>query len=240
MSKKSDFLELVFSHALALSQSGRFKNSIHGKGSDVFIINFDRTAILRFNIEPFQVEEFNLFADDYDSFDFSQEEDRVIFVTRAGDMERVKKSKAPKITYEEVKSLFEKFFSSKDKYSEFSINQDSLSLFEEDLSYVEVSAAGGDLKLIQNDIYSGTVLEIKKDSSGFGFSSSADDLKCDFGPVALRTRDFTALFAFSKSITFSFPASIPGYCWFRGEFGMRGIMACCLYDEMGEIGYVEE
>ena len=66
-------LETIFAHAVALDQKGQLKNSIICKDSNVWIVNYDRTVILKFELPdlalPFK-EEISFNANDYDSPNF--------------------------------------------------------------------------------------------------------------------------------------------------------------------------
>jgi hypothetical protein len=71
-----------------------------------------------------------------------------------------------------------------------------------------------------------------------------DKLDSDFGPVALKTNDFAAMFTFASGedgLRFVFPTEdskgdyITVESLRRDKRDMTGIIACCVYDEIIEI-----
>lgn len=236
-------IESIFSHAVAMDQSGRLRNTIYVKNKEVYILNSDRTVMLRFilpsSASPFK-NPVSFRASDYDSNTFYEEDGKIVFVSKSGDMVRKKSCSTPDLDPDGAAELFSGF--SPVKNNRFQIHKNIIPLLDENLSHIEFKGTEGDLSVVQRNIYDGTVIEIEKEKeSGFGVVSN-DDINSDFGPLGLRTPDFLALFAFNDSLTFSFPeGSQFGFCRVVGRnFKMSGIIALCLYDEMGTIETVDE
>lgn len=243
MQKVDTRIESIFSHAVAMDQSGRLRNTIYVKDKEVYILNSDRTVMLRFilpsSASPFK-NPISFRASDYDSSTFYEKDGKITFVTKSGDMIREKTCSTPELNPDEVTELFSSF--SPVKNNKFQIHKNIIPLLDENLSHIEFKGIDGNLSIIQRNIYDGTVIEIEKEKeSGFGVVSN-DDVNSDFGPLGLRTPDFLALFAFNDTLTFSFPeGSQFGFCRVMGRnFKMSGVIALCLYDEMGMIETVEE
>lgn len=238
MEKVDTRIESIFSHAVAMDQSGRLRNTVYVKDKEVYILNSDRTVILRFilpsSASPFK-NPVSFRASDYDSNTFYEKDGQIIFVTKSGDMVRKKSCSTPDLNPDEAAELFSSF--SPVKINRFQIHKNIIPLLDENLSHIEFKGIEGNLSVIQRNIYDGTVIKIEKEKeSGFGVVSN-DDINSDFGPLGLRTNDFLALFAFNDNLTFSFPeGSQFGICRVMGRnFKMSGIIALCLYDEMGTI-----
>jgi len=242
MNKKVDArIETIFSHAVALDQAGRLRNLIFVRDKNVFILNQDHTVFLRF-ILPAGAQfssDVSFKACDYDSPSFSDREGLIVFEQRAGDLVREKSCTTPGMSPKEAEELFAGFPPVSD--NKVSLHKDVLSLLDERLSHIEFSGAGGELRIIQRNIYDGTVITIKREEgSGFGVSKT-DSIQTDFGPIGLRTNDFMALFAFNDHLTFSFGEGDTDYCRVTGRnFKMSGVIALCKYDELGTITTVEK
>jgi hypothetical protein len=95
--------------------------------------------------------------------------------------------------------------------------------------------------MIQRNIYSGGIIEVeKKRDEGFFL----EEFHNDFGPVAIKTGDFRALFTFQEALNFSFPArGSEDFILVTGvdtnKRSVTGIIACCLYDEIIELREVQ-
>lgn len=243
MQKVDNRIESIFSHAVAMDQAGRLRNTIYIQNKEVYILNSDRTVMLRFILPaaaaPFK-NPVSFRASDYDSSTFYEENGKIIFVAKSGDMVRKKSCSTPDLDPSEAAELFAKF--KPVKKNRFQIHKNIIPLLDENLSHIEFVGTDGQLMIIQRNIYDGTVINIEREkASGFGVTSN-DDINSDFGPLGLRTNDFLALFAFNDQITFSFPDGIKsGFCRVMGRnFKMSGIVALCIYDELGSIETVEE
>lgn len=237
--------ENVFAHAVALDQSGRFRNAVHCMGQTVFIMNTDATALLRF-ILPMKDKGFHspisFFANDYDSSSFRMEGGKVVFVQSGGEFVRSKACSVPKQTFAEVEELFNRFWSdSTKKGAEISINKATLSLLSDSLSHVEIYSEKGKPVIVQRDIFSGNTIELKRKTSGFGLASAKDSIPFDFGPIGLRTSDFMALFTFNDNVTFHFYEGNNNYCLVVGNnYDFCGIISGCMYDELNKLEVIED
>jgi hypothetical protein len=235
--------EYIFSHALALQQSGRLKNEIFVHNRDVYIMNIDHTVLLNFQLparEPSFEKPVNFSANDYDSENFREENGKIIFTQKsnAPGIIRTKTCSGSDKTFDDVKKTFGKFYSDPTKMTHIKFIRDILSSLEDNLSHIELSADGGQWKLIQRDIYTGNIIELKRDkATGGGFGLKVmDNIKNDFGPIGIRTNDFMALFQFNEIVNFYFPPDADGYCLVTGEtYKMKGIIGTCVYDEMGTL-----
>jgi hypothetical protein len=206
--------EHIFSHAVALQQSGRLRNNIFVYKRDVYILNMDHTVILNFTIpskEPGFDNAVAFSANDYDSEKFHEEEGKIIFAQKNSKtgVVRTKSCAGVEVSFEEIEKLFsEHYRKMRDPgLSRFSFERDSLPFLEENLSHLEIKAEGGKWSIVQRDIYTGVVIELKKPAGDL-----RDDLDRDFGPIGIRTNDFLALFNFNDFVTFYFPSQHPEIC----------------------------
>jgi len=247
--KISSRVEAIFSQAVALDQGGRFKNSIHVIRNSVFILNFDHTVLLRFRLgkgeNPFS-QSISFYANDYDGRKFYEEEGRVVFEKEEGGYLRKKSCGRAGFSSEEVFSVFRKRRSDFEKEKEkavVSFSPSILGLLDLSLSHLEFSGKkGGSIRMIQRDIYTGSVIEVApSEEKGLMGSSLEKKLDFDVGPLGLRTVDFQALFSFQKTLEFNFSPD----CVFVKSLGLSGIdfsgfVSCCMYDELIQIKEVGE
>lgn len=234
-----NFIEQIFSQAVALDQSGGLRNTIYANGREIFIMNYDHTVLLRFRLRakesPF-TSPISFKANDYDSKIFHQEGDRIIFTSGNDGYVKKKICGTTDLTPEQVKELFDEYLTDEEGVS-VTLSDSVLELLDDSLSHIEFSGEeGGQLKLIQRNIYTGGIIEIEQKSLGF----LNNHLEREITPVAIKTDDFKALFTFDKSLKFTFPTSeqsdyIVINTIDRGKRDMTGILACCLYDEIIEI-----
>jgi len=232
MSKINDRIEAIFSHAVALQQDGRFRNTIHCSGKMIHVMNQDMTVILRFPIRQYETEFKNpisFFANDYDSKQFEERDGRICFIQGNEDYERTKSCKVPSTESKNPEKIWKgiKF----EKQNCVTIKSSILSLLEDDLSHIEFSCTGGKLKVVQRNIFSGALIEIEKKAAK-GLLAEKDSTG-DFPVLAMRTNDFTALFSFVDQIKFYFSGN--GYIYFMSiskKLKMDGIVSQCVYEEM--------
>ena len=233
--------EYIFSHAVALHQSGRLKNNIYVHQRDVYILNADHTLLIQFQLppkEPTFKNPIGFAANDYDSDEFEEKDGKIIFTQKTDRLIRTKTCAAADGTFADAdtifKSLWSDFFGIR---AEVAFNKDELSFLEDNLSHVEFKGEDGEWILTQRDIYTGNIIEIQENQVGL----LKGDIP-DFGPIGIRTNDFKALFQFNEDVTFwFFPEVDAQYCFFLGsKFNMRGILAGCIYDEMGTIQNIKE
>ena len=229
-------LETIFSHAVALDQAGRFRNTIFVQDKEIFILNMDNTVLLRFGLPKSSAEfeePISFRANDYDSSNFYEEDGRIVFVQKGSEMIRKKSCGTAAITNGEVQNMFSEFPPLTE--NKVTLHKNTLSLLEEKLSHIELSAEDGNFKIVQRNIYDGTVIELERSKAkGFGINTK-DKINEDFGPIGMKTNDFMALFSFNDTVIFGFEEG-EDYCRVQGRnFNMNGVVALCVYDELGGI-----
>jgi hypothetical protein len=230
-------IEQIFAHAVALDQSGGLKNTIYVKNKEIYIVNYDHTVILRFKLRdsenPFSTS-LSFKANDYDSNEFFEEDGKIVFISNIEGYERKKVCGLAEHSPEEIKKIIRLYLRNSENREKLIIHKSILSLLDNDLSHIEFSGKKGEsLKMIQRNIYSGGIIEVKEKNQGMFFNT----LKNDFGPVGIKTKDFAALFTFQDSLIFEFPnTSSEDYMIIKSvdqkKRDMTGIIACCLYDEL--------
>lgn len=232
--KASASIEAIFSQAVALDQSGRLKNTIYAIKKRIFIKNSDNTVLLSF-ISPdgsFQ-NPISFKANDYEGTRFYEKEGKIVFETQENGYTKEKSCVSPGKTPQEMKELFESFDVL--ERNKISFHSGVISFLNDSLSHTEISIQNGEWVLTQRDIYSGSISQIKKQKSGLNINT--DTVKGSWGPLGIRTSDFIALFAFQDHLDF-YLNSDSEYIYVSGtRWNMKGIIATCLYDEMGTIKY---
>jgi hypothetical protein len=238
--KISNLVEQIFAQAVALDQSGGLKNTIYAIHNEIFILNHDHSVLLRFVLRKNEASfdaPISFKANDYDSNVFEQVDGRIIFHSIQGAYERKKICGLTDITPSEVQALYVKYTSGTAPRQAVILTQDVLSLLDDSLSHVEFRGlAGQSIQLLQRNIYSGGIIEIKKTAKGF----FTETLKADFGPIALKTDDFKAMFTFQSALTFEFPTLgddnfVIIKSTDKNVRDMTAVIACCLYDEIIEL-----
>ena len=235
----SKILEDIFTHAIALDGNTRLKNEIHCDGKFVYIINYDRTVMLRFDSPKSFKEYVSFYASDYDSPNFRREGDMVVFERKSRRKNYIKK-KSCKMPSENVLEIFNTFYDEEnlpplvaDLTSEITEELDPV------LGHIEFVSNGKKPRFLQKDLFAGATIEV--DSVNVkGFSLLEDEVELgEFEPIAIRTNDFFALFTFCGRIKFRL--SNEGYFIVEGDsFGMKGIIAGCIYDDVGKIKLLKE
>jgi len=231
-------VEQIFASAVALDQNGGMRNTVYALENKIYILNYDHSMLLRFRLRkseaPFQ-HSVSFRANDYDSNEFFEDGEKIVFVSDKGGYQKKKSCGTPDFTPEQINEIFKKY--QKQEGIEVTISKDILTLLDTELSHIEfVGEKGKALKLIQRNIYSGTVLEIQEKNSGF-FSQA---LEADIEPVAITTNNFSALFLFQDTLKFTFLTKGEEGCIIVQSMDahkrdMRGVIAPCLYDEIIEL-----
>ena len=150
MLKKKN-LEAIFAHAVALSQEGRLKNRVYCGGRTVFILNTDKTLLLRFDSPVEFSEPLSFVANEYDSADFYLEGDKVVFEQKSKEYVRKKYCPIGGDSFEEMEELWGKF--SKESKGRrpsavVSLSKEVLGFLEPDLSHVEFCFEEGRFYLV--------------------------------------------------------------------------------------------
>jgi hypothetical protein len=240
--KVSNHVERIFAHAVALDQRGGMRNTIYAEGDEIFIMNYDHTILLRFQLRKSEGKfdhPISFYANDYDSNIFEEVDGKIVFYNDVDGFKRKKICGKAKTTPEEIRALYKRYSKPKKGGAvEVTLGQGLLNVLEDKLSHVEFSAKKGKvIKMIQRNIYTGSVVEVTKKEGGF----FKDSVPFSFGPVAIKTNDLQALYAFDeKAIKFTFLSSKGNDFVIvespdKTKRNMSGIVACCLYDEVIEI-----
>lgn len=234
--KVTNKIETIFSQAVALNQSGRLRNTIYCIDSEIFILNSDNTILLRFPDTGLRFEvPVSFRANDYESKKFYTEGDKIVFETRRDGFVRKKSCGTPEAAPNDIRHIYEEFDRDIPDAPVIRLNKAVLGVLDDNLSHIEFSGGAERLKIVQRNIYDGTLIEVTKERKGV-FIADQDWIPKEFGPIGIRTNDFIALFAFQNDIEFTF--SNWGYVPFRslkGKFDMEGLMSWCVYDEMGNV-----
>ena len=239
--KLSDRIERIFDHAVTLQQNGRLRSTVYCIGKKIYILNQDQTVLMRFLLRNVDQQKgkklefknpvsFN--ANDYDSKEVEERDGKICFIQQASGFERVKSCKTPNLSPDEVDKLFKSYNS--ELSNSIIIHDEIRSLLEEDLSHIEFSCEDEEFKIIQRNIYSGSVSELKQKVEEEGLTSSKQILE-DFEPIGLRTNDFMALFSFVDRIKLHFmPGDIIVAESLDPTMPMKVLISKCKYDELGE------
>lgn len=236
--KISGTVEQLFAGAVALDQNGGMRNTVYALANKIFVLNYDHSMLLRFRLRktetPFH-SPVAFRANDYDSNEFYEENGKIVFVSTTGGYQKKKSCGVPDFTPAQIDTIFKKY-AEECTGIEVTISKDILPLLDSELSHIEfVGQKGQPIKLIQRNIYSGTILEVQESK---GFLSTA--LEKGIEPVAITTNNFSALFLFANSLKFTFlPNGQEGCIIVRSvdqqRRDMMGVIAPCLYDEIIEL-----
>lgn len=233
--------EIIFSMAVALEQSGRNKNMIFGKGQIIYVLNSDKTILLRFQTQKdtFQTP-ISFYSSDYDSPNFKMVGEQVVFTQTKAGFERNKSVNIPSQTFDEIEKKFNCFNSESDiQNCIVTIRKEMLELLDDSLSHIEFMVKDKQFRILQRDIFSGAIIELKKEEEkGLGLINLDDVFNQDIIPMGMRTNDFFALFSFNDEIQIRFRKDrflINGDC-----NSMCGVIGACLYDDLGTIKHIEE
>lgn len=248
--KISGLVEAIFSNAVALDQSGGLRNTIYVIEDQIFILNYDHTILLRFKLrgEEKRFEHpISFKANDYDSNVFEEIENKIIFISNNGEFQRKKICGTTDLTPLEVQELYTRYAYDLANRPHVDLSAKVLELIDSDLSHIEFSGTKEEgIRMVQRNIYSGGIIEIEKVKAPL----FDETLIADFGPIAIKTNDFKALFSIQPydekhpipSLRFFFPQRDasndfiiikPSVSEKKRPF--TAIVACCLYDEIIEI-----
>ena len=225
-------VESIFATSVLLSSQGRFKTEVHVVPNYIYLINADNTVIMEFNVPDIPKDlEFSFFPEDYESNHLLLQENTTKFITETSNWIRTKEVSVPseekrKVTVESFNSLW---LESNGEHLDFNFNKKDLSLLEDRLSHIEIAAHEGKLILRQRDIYSGNSLVLTKTENPTLFKTT----RPDFGPIAVRTGDFKALFHYHSNLTLSVYSNIT-LAWGNTVPVMRSILSHCHFNEMFE------
>jgi len=242
MSKIDDRIETIFSHAAALQQSGRLRNTIYCRGSFVYIFNQDHTVLIRFRIPATAIKferPISFFANDYDSRHFTEKNGCICFIQTSSDNTdeyvREKSCRVPDFKTVDIRNLFRKYESKfkTSKDADVQISETFRDFLDENLSHIEFSGKDGKLAGVQRNIYTGAVTKIIQNKKQQSLLASESPLQ-NFKPIGVRTNDFIALFAFARSVRFWFGRKgTVRFCSKDPRMPFVGFLSKCMYDELG-------
>lgn len=231
-------VERIFSYGVALEQAGTQKNAVFCWENIIYIMNSDKTILLRFEASANEFKEpLRFFLSDYDSPNFTSDGDSITFLQNGEEFLRKKKCRIPNPTFQEVEALFYKFYDVDKMKWKISFSKSSLDLLDTNLSHVEFVTRKGELKILQRDIYAGSLiaLERKLEPEGLGLTEPEDVLPDSLSPMGMRTGDFLALFNFNDKVDIYFPEGLQYFLIDGLHNQMNGIVAGCIYDNLGII-----
>ncbi len=248
-------VEQIFAHAVALEQNGGLRNTIYGLKKHIFIMNYDHTVLLKFlapkgakgEKPPMFDPPISFKANDYDSNEFEQDGNKIIFTSEKNGYLRTKTCGTTELTPMDVSELYDKYTGmvSGERVT-MTIDRGILELLDDALSHIEfIAKVGEEIQLIQRNIYSGGIIKVQKTKAKEGKTVGVVSEKAEnnVGPIALKTGDFHALFTFTDVLKFHFPIDGNGDFVFvenyDTKFPFKGILACCLYDEVIKIKEVQ-
>lgn len=233
----TDRTEMMFSQAVALAQSGKMKSGIHALGKDLYILNMDDTILMHFLMDQKFPGAVSFFANDYESPSVEIDQGAITFITNRSGYEQRKSCQQPKLDFEGVTGIWRRFFPVTTDYP-MMISKAAAGLLDDSLSHVEIHGKDNQIKLIQKNIYSGSRVEVFESGASESLLSM-HVVPENMQPIGIRTNDFQALFSFAESITFYIQ---PGhnYVYFKDSANLfEGILATCVYDELGLIAHAE-
>jgi len=218
-------LETIFAQAVGLA-----KSEIYVYPGEVLIVNTDGTAMLRFECPGLKTEYFAFKTEDYDSNVISVVDGEVSFITKSGTWTREKTpEQIPKERGKAVKATWDSIIADVDRKARFTFSKEQMSLIDDRLSHMEISAVSNRILILQRDIYSGAITRIWEDGSTDGLLGA--QIRPDFGPVALRTSDFTSLFSFQKQLTIDMQDRW-AVCTGPLQPKFEAIIGACTFDEI--------
>jgi hypothetical protein len=236
-------IERIFSYGVALEQSGTQKNAAFCWENIIYIMNSDKTLLLRFEASVNEFKEpIRFFLSDYDSPNFTSDGNSITFLQNGEEFLRKKKCRIPNQTFQEVEELFYKFYDTEKMKWRIPFHKSSLDLLDTNLSHVEFVTKDGELKILQRDIYAGSLVQLERRliPEGLGLMEPEDVLPDSLSPMGMRTGDFLALFNFNDKVDIYFPEGFQYFIIDGLHNQMQGIVAGCIYDAIGTINDLGE
>jgi len=236
-------VERVFTYGVALEQGGTQKNAVFCWENIIYIMNSDKTILLRFETSVNEFKDpIRFFLSDYDSPNFTADGSNITFLQKGEEFIRSKRCRIPNQTFQEVEELFYKFYSPDKMKWKISFSKSSLDLLDENLSHIEFVTKGGELKILQRDIYVGSLIQLerKMEMEGLGLTEPEDVLPDSLSPMGMRTGDFLALFNFNEKVDIYFPEELQYFIIEGLHNNISGVIAGCIYDDCGTIADLGE
>ena len=235
--------ERIFTYGVALEQAGTQKNAAFCWENVIYLLNSDKTILLRFETANNEFPEpIRFFLSDYDSPNFVADSDSITFLQRGEEFLRKKRCRIPNQTFQEVEELFYKFYDTENMKWKISFSKSSLELLDTALSHIEFVTKDGGLKILQRDIYAGSLVQLERNlvPEGLGLMEPEDILPDSLSPMGMRTGDFLALFNFNDKIDIYFTERFEYFMIDGLHNNMQGIVAGCIYDSIGTIKDLQE
>ena len=236
--KISERVEFIFSTSVGLNQSGRFKSVIFCTENDIFIKNIENTLILKFGLKPGENpfdKSVSFNSSDYDSREFEEKDGRVYFITKKSKLIK-RQSCATSESPKKIELIYKKLYNKFESLFDIEWNKDVLELLDLNLSHVEIKSNSEGIKLLQRNIYDGTLIEIEK---VYGLLSSQSKKNLPDMAIGIRTADFRSLFEFQDSINIKVGIDYSLVEGMSKWIAFSGIMSNCKYDELGELKIIK-
>jgi len=239
--KLSRETEWIFETAVALEKDIKMRNAVLCRGSNIWIVNFDRTLILKYPIKGIFKNDVSFYASDYDASNFVEEDGTLHFVKYYGEYERKKISSAMfTLTDIDIESLWKKLSIRKPYDVEFTMSEKMISLFSDDLTHVEVRISEDKrIQFVQRDIFSGSIVYVKKKNKPGLLADPNEKVTKIVEPFAIRLQDLSALLYKEGNVKFHLSEKCPGRCHIQAS-RFEAIVSWCVYDELGTITYLKE
>ena len=233
--------EWVFETAVALEKYVKMRNAVLCRGTNIWIINFDRTLIMKYPIKGMFKNDVSFYASDYDSTNFVEEDGTMHFVKYYGGYERKKVSSAMfTIADINIESLWKDLTVQRPYDVEFTMSENMMSLFDDDLTHIEVRISPDKhVQFVQRDIYSGNIVYVKKKDKPGLLADPNEKVKKIVEPFAMRLQDLMAILYKEGNVKFHLSEDSPGRCHIQAS-RFEAIASWCVYDEMGKVTYLKE
>lgn len=234
-------MEWVFETAVALEKDIKMRNAILCRGQNIWVVNFDRTIILKYPIKGFFKNDVSFYASDYDSSSFVEEDGTLHFVKYYGEYERKKVSSAMFTLVDiDVDSLWKELSVKKPYDVEFTMTDKMLELFRDDLTHIEVRISEDKkVQFVQRDIFTGNIIYVKKKEKQGLLADPNEKVLKNIEPIALRMQDLAALLYKEGNVKLHLSEKSPGRCYVQAA-RFEAIVSWCVYDELGTVTYLKE
>jgi hypothetical protein len=238
--KIKEYAENIFAQAIALEQNSRSKNIIAAYKNKIFIMNADSTVLFLFQLkEDMFKDSVCFYANDYESNKFEEQNGKIVFVSSNEEYERQKSCNIPDLSFEVIKEIYDNLKKEKTDGNFIELNSRIKTLLNDDLSHVELVFENGAWEMVQRDLFSGSIVRVKKKNQQGIFDVDDDLINENLSAIGLRTSDFFGLFTLNDNISLHVYGN--GYAYFHGaKYNMSGFIAGCLYDDLGTINYLRK
>lgn len=241
VTKLTKEMEWIFETAVALEKDIKMRNAVLCRGSNIWIVNFDRTLIMKFPIKGAFKNDVSFYSTDYDSSNFVEEDGTLHFVKYYGEYERKKVSSAMFTLIDiDIDNLWKELSVKKPYDVEFIMTEKMMSLFRDDLTHVEVRISDEKkVQFVQRDIFSGSIIYVKKKEKQGLLADPNEKVLKIVEPFAIRLQDLSALLNKEGNVKFHLSEKSPGRCHVQSS-RFEAIVSWCVYDELGTVTYLKE